>query len=100
MHVAAFAEKMEIDDGQYWRKAIGIFELELAFPIAGAHAIAPRPVRKLAFEQAGIMDAAEVTLMALLVDDRHPFRIGQEHAHERHTAFRVGPEIVEGIGVA
>ena len=100
MQMRAFAQQVEIEIGQDRRKAIGVFDLDLPFAVARAHAIAARSVGQPALEQPGVVNALEIAFVALLVDDRDVLGIRKEDAHDRRVAFDVRAEIVERVGMA
>src|SRR5262249_25637695 len=99
LHMRAFAEQIEVEIRQDRRKPIRVFDFDLPLPVGCAHAIARRPVRQSAFEQADIMNALQVAFMPLLVDDGHALGVRKEDAYDGHVAFEMRAEIAEGVGV-
>src|SRR5262245_13882182 len=95
----AFAEQVEVQIGQDRREPIRVFDLDLSLAVACAHAIAWRPVRQTALEQADVMNALQVAFVPLFVDDGHSLGIRKEDAYDRHVAFEMRAEIAEGVGV-
>ena len=59
-----------------------------------------RAVAQATLEQAGIVDALQIAFVTLLVDDRHPFRIGKENTDYGCAVLDVRAEIAERIGMA
>jgi hypothetical protein len=93
-----FAEQIKIEVGKNGRKAIGIFQFDLAVPEAGAQMVVGRIVDR-ARKKAGRVDPFKLALGAI----RHRYDalgIRQEHAHDRMVVLGVRAEIVERVGIA
>ena len=99
MHLGPFAQQIEVEIGQNRRKPIRVLDLDLALAVAGAYAIAARAVRQPTLEQSGVMHALESAFVALLIDDGDGLGIRKEDADQRHVAFDMRAEIVEGVGM-
>ncbi len=98
--VRALGEQVEIEIGQHRRKSIGVFQLDDAVAETRPHVVARRSIGQAPHEQAGVVDAAEIAFVTLLVDHLHLFRIGKKDPHDRDVAFDVQAEIMEGVGMS
>jgi hypothetical protein len=98
--MGAFAQKIQIEIGQYRRKAVGVVEIDHGLAEAGAQLVALRAVRKRAGKQPGVVNAVQRCGFAMLADRLDIRRLRQERAHHGFPALGVKAEIVERIGVA
>jgi hypothetical protein len=95
----ALGEQVEIELGQHRRKSIGVFQLDDAVAETRPDVVARRSVGQAPHEQAGVVDAAEIAFMPLLVDHLDLFGFRKKNPHHRNVAFDMQAEIVEWVGV-
>src|SRR5262249_58953726 len=99
MDVRALPQQVEIEIGQDRGEAVRVLDLDLPVAVARAQAVMSRPIAQATFEEARIVDAVKVALMALIVDDRHFLGIGKEDTYHRCAVFQVRAEVAEWVGM-